>query len=183
MRIRKYKKIIRKNQNEVKPTDRTKLKFFNQIRDKSKQNVFSIHDKKEQYDENSTQSSVQIRKLFDIKRDENEANKTYTYFIMLIVSFVCVFPVYVIHFYRTYNYTDGNDYDLDTEIDWKVYTSFAWISYLNFIVKSTIALATNRYYRDALYQAANARGFRDKFHFQYHPRGNEIEETQEVEGN
>jgi hypothetical protein len=184
------KKKLKNVNKHIGVQDHTKSKFYNQKRDKNKDEIFKIHDKDNdgRYDDNSTQSSKKIREAYNAKLDRNDAMKTLIYFIMLIISFVFVFPIYVIHFYRTYtffaSYTNTTsttsstttiststtssaiDYDLENP-DWTVYTAFAWISYLNFLVKSLVAFIADKYYRDAFYQAANIRGFRGKYHHEY----------------
>ena len=173
-----------RNLKRVEQNDRTKNKYFNQTRDKKKQEKLSIQNKSDnnaQYDVDSAQSVIKLRKIFDHVRDKNDANKTKTYFIILCVSFVCVFPVYVIHFYRVYNNTSSKNYDNSDLIDWRVYTAFTFLSYAVFIIKALFAFAQNKFYRDAFYQAANIRGFRGKYHFQYDNRQNVQEEEEEEE--
>jgi hypothetical protein len=88
---------------------------------------------------------------------KSDVKKAHTYFIITICSYIIILPVFVLHFYRSYKGTN--------DIDWKLYTSFSWLSYGVLIIKSLLSFATNKYYVDALYQAANIRGFRGKFHF------------------
>ena len=206
MKIREFLQEVKKKRADktnkvIGIQDRTKSKFYNQKRDKSKDEILKIHDKDNdgRFDADSAQSSKTIRELYNAKLDRNDAMKTLIYFIMLILSFIFVFPIYVVHFYRTYSFfsisstnttattstiatttiSSTIDYDLIYDLnnpDWTVYTAFAWISYLNFIVKSLVAFIADNYYRDAFYQAANIRGFRGKHHYEYDKKAENVKE-------
>lgn len=98
---------------------------------------------------------------------DTERSKTITFLIILIISYCFVFPLFVIHFYRTYNYNTSNaTYDDPSVVQRSTYTAFAWISYILLVLKSLVCLVQNRSYRYALYQSANCRGFSGVFDFQ-----------------
>lgn len=98
-----------------------------------------------------------------------EKSKTITFFVITILSYLIIFPVFVMHFTRTYrNINNGTtlDYDDPNTVGRGVYTAFVWISYALLIIKSFFCLVQNRFYRHALYQSANCRGFTGLHDFQ-----------------
>ena len=94
---------------------------------------------------------------------KSEKSKTLTFFIITIVSYVMVFPVFVLHFSRTYENENG----AGALQNRGVYTAFVWISYSLIVVKALLCLAQNRFYRNALYQSANCKGFSGVYDFQH----------------
>lgn len=118
----------------------------------------------------STDFHVRNQLLTQYKYD-TEKSKTISFLIILIVSYCLLFPIFVIHFYRTYNNfnngsTTDNPFDNLTVVGKRTYTAFVWISYILLVVKSFVCLVQNKFYRDALYQSANCRGFSGSFDFQ-----------------
>lgn len=107
--------------------------------------------------------------LLALFKYDSEKSKTITFFIITVISYCIIFPIFVIHFYRAYNNTktsaDGT-YDNTALVSRNTYTAFAWISYFTFILKAFLCLTQNKFYRHALYQSANVRGFAGYFDFE-----------------
>jgi hypothetical protein len=98
-----------------------------------------------------------------------DKSKVITFVIITIVNYVLIFPLFVMHFYRTYNSNGPNEngsYDNPNLFSKGAYTTMAWISYFLLIAKSFVCLVQNKFYRDSLYQSANCRGFNGLFDFQ-----------------
>ena len=101
---------------------------------------------------------------------DSERGKLVSFIIITIVSYVLVFPMFVLHFTRAYN--NGNrpdasgNYDDPNLINGSLYTAFVWISYLTLIVKAFFCIVQNKFYRHAFYQSANIRGFKGYFDFE-----------------
>jgi hypothetical protein len=113
-------------------------------------------------EETSTNNDFHVRnQLLTQYKYDTESGQTLTYCLITIFSFVVVFPVYVIHFYRTYNNdpTSSAYPDNPATVTKQTYTAFVWISYMIMLLKSMFCLIQNGFYRDALYQSANCRGF------------------------
>jgi hypothetical protein len=100
---------------------------------------------------------------------ETEKSKTITFFVITILSYMIIFPVFVIHFTRTYRNGNATStvYDNPDTVNRGVYTAFVWISYSLLVIKSLVCLAQNRFYRHALYQSANCKGFSGIYDFQH----------------
>jgi hypothetical protein len=100
---------------------------------------------------------------------DTESGQTLTYFLITLFSFLAVLPVYIIHFYRSYN---NSTTAFDTFPDSKqlvgrgVYTAFVWLSYMTFLLKSMFCLIQNGFFRDALYQSANCQGFKGRHDYE-----------------
>ncbi|CAF0821054.1 unnamed protein product [Brachionus calyciflorus] len=117
-------------------------------------------------EEESLNNDFHVRnQLLSQFKYQTDKSKTITFLVILVLSYCLVFPIFVIHFYRTYN-PSGGAYDDETVVQRSTYTAFAWISYLALIIKSFVCLVQNRFYRHALYQSANCRGFSGVFDFQ-----------------
>lgn len=110
-----------------------------------------------------------------------EKSKTITFFVITVLSYVIIFPVFVMHFTRTYRNLNNSsvgssvssdaatttfNYDNTDAMGRGVYTAFVWISYTLLVIKSLLCLCQNRFYRNAMYQAANCRGFSGVHDFQ-----------------
>ena len=127
-------------------------------------NIQNLED--DQYANDNNDLHVRKNLLIQFKYD-TERSKTMTFFLITIIDFCLVFPIFAIHFYRTYNYdpTYGS-YDNPNVISFSTYTTFVWISYITFIIKSFVCLFHNKFYRYSLYQSANCRGFHGIFEYQ-----------------
>jgi hypothetical protein len=109
---------------------------------------------------------IRTQLLVQYKYD-TEKSKSFTFMIITLLSIVFTFPILILHFYRTYNNDlSSSDFDNPKLISHRVYTGFAWLSYLTLIIKSFICLVLNKFYRDAFYQAANCRGFDGLFDYE-----------------
>ena len=110
---------------------------------------------------------VRTQLLTQYKYD-TERSQTITYCIIMILSYFLVFPVFVIHFYRTFNNPASSILfpDNPTVVAKSTYTTFVWISYVLLILKSAVCLIQNPFFRDNLYQSANMRGFRGSFDYE-----------------
>lgn len=121
-------------------------------------------------EEDSVYNDFHVRnQLLAQYKYSTEKSKTVTFFVITLVSYALVFPVFVIHYTRTYrNINSGvtDDYDNADAVGRGVYTAFVWISYALLVVKSFVCLVQNRFYRHALYQSANCRGFTGMHDFQ-----------------
>ncbi len=117
-------------------------------------------------DQESIYNDIHVRKqlLIQFKYD-TERSKTVTFFIITLISYCLVFPVFVIHFYRTYNF-DGTNFDNPAVVTRATYTTFVWISYITLFSKSLVCLVHNKFYRYSLYQAAQLRGFHGDFDYE-----------------
>ena len=127
-------------------------------------NIQNIDD-----DENGLRiNDMHVRKQLLIQfKYETERSKTMTFLIITVVSFCLVFPVYVIHFYRMYNYDPSfGSYDNPNVVSFPTYSAFVWISYLTLFLKSLVCLVHNKHYRYSLYQSANCRGFHGVFEYE-----------------
>jgi len=133
--------------------------------DKKQHDLFNIANAKKAYKDDDPRSAVMKKTSLQLFKYNNEREKTYTFFIIAVLSYIFVFPVLVIHFYRSFN-TSGTNYDNNEFIDWKVYTSFVWISYCCLFFKSTICFVVSKFYRSALRQALEIRGYRGNFNQQ-----------------
>lgn len=160
-----HSKANKMNKNKIRRgfSDTTKLPentiFYSHII-----NIQNLDD--DQYSNLNNDLHVRKQLLIQFKYD-TERSKTMTFLIVAIVSYCLVFPVYVIHFYRTYNYDPKyGSYDNPNVVSLPTYTAFVWISYLAFLVKSLVCLLHNKFYRYSLYQAANCRGFHGIFEYQ-----------------
>lgn len=124
-------------------------------------------------------NDIHVRKqlLVQFKYD-TERTKTATFFVMLLISYACVLPLFVIHFYRTYNFS--GTYDDEDVVSRSTYTTFVWISYITLFVKSATCLIHNKFYRYSLYQAANFRGFHGDFDFEVEKFKREIKRSENL---
>ncbi len=173
--VRGYDKKIRLNKrkelvDKIVELDKGPNAKLNKIRDMStEKNIYTVHKptsrriKPSPTDTGSSWSNKKKSILMQFKY-KSDVRKTVTFLLITISSYVLIVPVFVLHFYRTKNSTNGN-YDDGSLIDWRLYTSFAWLSYLTLLVKSLLCFATNSFYRDAFYQAVNIRGFRGQLHY------------------
>lgn len=118
-------------------------------------------------EEENIYNNIHVRKqlLIQFKYD-TERSKTTSFFIILVLTYLVVFPVFVIHFYRAYNYNGSAAYDSRETVEKTTYATFVWISYLAFILKSMVCLIHNKFYRYSLYQSANFRGFHGDFDYE-----------------
>lgn len=126
--------------------------------------LINIENLEDEYENIYNDIHVRKQLLVQFKYD-TERSKTATFFLITIFSYCLVFPVYVIHFYRTYNY-DGQNYNNANVVSLGTYSAFVWISYLVLITKSLVCLIHNKFYRHSLYQSANCRGFHGVFDFE-----------------
>lgn len=110
---------------------------------------------------------VRTQLLTQYKYD-TEKSQTITYCIITILSYFLILPVYILHFYRTYNNNNSSSTYPDSQdvIGWKVYTTFVWFSYALMLIKSATCLIQNPFFRDNLYQSANCRGFRGLYDYE-----------------
>ena len=113
-------------------------------------------------------NDIHVRKQLLVQfKYETERSKVATYFYILVISYILVFPVYVIHFYRTYtNGPSATNFDDSGVVGFNTYTTFVWISYITLVVKSLVCLIHNKFYRYSLYQSANCRGFHGTFDYE-----------------
>jgi hypothetical protein len=95
---------------------------------------------------------------------DTEKGQVKTYFVCLLLTYILVFPVFVIHFYRSYFFTA--DPDKAGLVVRSTYTGFAWIAYLTLLVKSVVCLVFNDFFRDNLFQSMNRRGFKGLYDFE-----------------
>lgn len=111
-------------------------------------------------------NDLHVRKqlLVQFKYD-TERSKTASFFLIAVLSFLLVFPVYVIHFYRTYSF-DGVNADNTETVARRVYTTFVMLSFLTLIVKASVCMIHNKFYRYSLYQSANFRGFHGDYDYE-----------------
>jgi hypothetical protein len=107
---------------------------------------------------------VRKQLLVQFKYD-TERSKAATFFIITVLSYCCVFPLFVIHFYRAYNF-DGQTYDNPSVVTLGTYSTLVWISYMTLILKSLVCLVHNRFYRYSLYQSVNFRGFHGDYDYE-----------------
>ncbi len=158
--VNEYGKECREHRSGHKVSDTTKLPenvaFYSHII-----NVESIDN-----DQENIYNDIHVRKqlLIQFKYD-TEKSKTVTFFIITIISYCLVFPVFVIHFYRTYKF-NGTKFDNPDVVTRATYTTFVWISYITLFIKSLICLLHNKFYRYSLYQAAQLRGFHGDFDYE-----------------
>lgn len=158
--VNDHNKECRQHPSGHKVSDTTKLPeniaFYSHII-----NVESMED-----DQENLYNDIHVRKqlLIQFKYD-TERTKTVTFFVITIISYCLVFPVFAIHFHRTYNF-DGTNFDDVNVVGRGTYTAFVWISYIVLLVKSVTCLVHNRFYRYSLYQAAQMRGFHGDFDYE-----------------
>lgn len=126
--------------------------------------LINIENLDDQYENMYNDVHVRKQLLIQFKYD-TERSKTTTFFIITILTYCFVFPLYVIHFYRTFNF-DGTTYDNPQIVARNTYSTFVWIAYITFILKSGICLLHNKFYRYSLYQSANFRGFHGDFDYE-----------------
>lgn len=131
----------------------------------------SAGQEEEEGEQNNENNDFHVRNLLmDQFKYKTEKSKCITFFIILCLNYFLLFPLLVIHFYRTYNNTmtsqSLNGFDNPSLVSKPAYTAFVWISYSLLCLKSFVCLVQNEFYRHAFYQAANMRGFSGAFDFQ-----------------
>lgn len=166
----------RKNKEELDCEDPSNWEIIIQGRDITQQPANILHyehlvDLTEENERNDFHVRNHLLAQFKYK---TEKNKAISIFIILVVSYVLIFPTFVIHFYRTYN-TSNENYDDSNVVQRPVYTAFVWISFLTLIVKSLVFLFLNEFYRNAFKQAANIRGFKGIFEYEKKERNQLIQ--------
>lgn len=160
------KVILKLNNDEDKDGD--KVENFIESLDITCQpsNVVYYEHLLEKTEEENNRNDFHVRnQLMSQFKYTTEKGKAISVFIILIVSYCLIFPVFVIHFYRTYN-TSNENYDDISVVSRPVYTSFVIISFFTLVTKSIVCLIQNQYFRNAFGQAANTRGFRGYFDFE-----------------
>lgn len=116
----------------------------------------------------STSNDLHVRNQLLVQyKYDTEKSKTTTFFLITVLSYVIVLPMFVIHFTRTYRNIDANATVYDGAVNRGVYTAFVWIAYTLLIIKSFLCLVQNRFYRHQLYKSANCRGFTGIYDFQH----------------
>lgn len=138
-------------------------------------NVETLND---EYENNYNNFHVRKLLLVQFKYD-TERSKTASFFIITVLTFCLVFPLYVIHFYRTYN-SDGTDLDSESVVSKGTYSTFVWLSYLTLIVKTSVCMIHNKFYRYSFYQSANFRGFHGDYDFEVEKFKKEIQHFEAI---
>lgn len=118
--------------------------------------------------EQTEENDFHVRnELLALYKYDTDKSKLITWIIVTLLSYCLLFPVICIHFYRAYNNgVSGVTYDNPQLISHRTYTAFVWISYLTLVLKSMFCLIQNKFYRHAMYQSANIRGFTEYFQLQ-----------------
>lgn len=124
---------------------------------------------------------VRKQLLVQFKYD-TERSKATTFFIITLLSYCLVFPLFVIHFYRTYNF-DGTTYDNSNVVSLGTYSTFVWLSYMTLVLKSLVCLVHNKFYRYSLYQSVYFRGFHGDYDYEVQRFNRELKQFKNVFSN